>query len=167
MHLRRIRRPITRMDQIFHQLGGLVLGSVPTVILFVLLIAAYEALVRHPLEKMLNERRIRTTGAVEQARGALAAAEAETSVYEDKLRGAKAELFASREQRLKRWSEEREIALNEVRQLTQDRIKNARREIEESAAAARIQIEATSDELSGRILKAVLPRGVSLPEVGQ
>lgn len=155
------------MDLIFHQLGGLVLGSVPTMILFVLLIAAYEALVRRPLDKTLEERRARTSGAVEQARGALAAAEAETTVYEDKLRTAKAALFADREQRLQRWSGEREAALNEVRRLAQERVKAAVGEIEESAGSARKQIEAMSAELSSRILRAVLPAGTSLPEAVQ
>ena len=155
------------MDLIFHQLGGLVLGSVPTMILFVLLVAAYEALVRRPLDKTLEERRARTSGAVEQARGALAAAEAETTVYEDKLRTAKAALFADREQRLQRWSGEREAALNEVRRLAQERVKAAVGEIEESAGSARKQIEAMSAELSSRILRAVLPAGTSFPEAVQ
>ncbi len=155
------------MDQILHQLGGLVLGSVPTMVLFILLIFAYEALVRRPLDRTLAERRARTTGAVEQARGAMSAAEAETSVYEDKLRSAKAEMFAAREQRLKRWGEEREGTLNEVRRSTEQRVKAARREIEESAAAARTQLESTSGELSSKILRAVLPAGITLPEAGQ
>ena len=155
------------MDQILHQLGELVLGSVPTMILFVLLIAAYGALVRRPVDRILAERRARTTGAVEQARGALAAAEAETTVYEDKLRGAKAEIFAAREQRLKRWSEEREATLDQVRTSTAERVQGARHEIEESAAAARAQIEATSEELSSKILRAVLPAGIPLSEVSQ
>lgn len=155
------------MILILHQLGELVLGSVPTMILFVVLVLAYGMLVRGPLEKILAERRARTTGAVEQARGALTAAEAETTVYEDKLRGAKAELFAAREQRQKRWNEEREAALGEVRSSTQERIGAARREIEESAVAARAQIEAISGELSSKILRAVLPPGTSLPEAGQ
>ncbi len=155
------------MDKILHQLGGLVLGSVPTMIFFVLLIAAYEALVRRPLEKTLAERRARTTGAVEQARGALSVAEAETTVYEDKLRGAKADLFAAREQRLQRWTEDREATLNEVRRSTQERVKSAKREIEDSVAVARTQIETMSGELSSRILHAVLPAGISLAETGQ
>ena len=157
----------TLMDKIIHQLGGLVLGSVPTMIFFVLLIAAYEALVRRPLDRTLAERRARTTGAVEQARGALSAAEAETTVYEDKLRSAKADLFAAREQRMQRWTEDREATLTEVRRSTQDRVKFAKREIEESAAVARTQIETMSGELSSRILQAVLPAGISLAETGQ
>lgn len=159
--------PHIGMDLILHQLGELVLGSVPTIILFVLLILAYNILVRGPLEKMLAERRARTSGAIEQARGALSAAEAETTVYEDKLRGAKAEMFAAREQRVKRWNEEREAALHEVRQTAQERVESARHEINKSADAARAQIETTSSELSSKILQAVLPAGLALPEAGQ
>ena len=77
---------------ILNQLGGLVLGSVPTIVLFVLLVIAYSLLVQKPLVKTLEERRARTTGAVEQARGAIAAAEAETAVFEDKLRAARTEV---------------------------------------------------------------------------
>ena len=154
------------MDQILHTLGQLVLGSVPTMILFILLVAAYGFLVRRPLDRVLAERRLRTTGAVEQARGAMAAAEAETSAYEDKLRRAKAEIFHAREQKLKQWNAEREQALGEARQVTQQRILAARVEIEQSAGTARQQIEAVSAELSSRILKAILPVGVS-PEATQ
>lgn len=149
------------MDVILKQLGGLVLGSVPTMILFVLLIFAYNFLVRRPLAAVLAERYARTAGAVEQARGAIAAAEAETTVYEDKLRGAKTELLAAREQRLKQWAEDRERALGDVRRIAGDRVKAARAEIESSTAAARGQIEGLSSELSSRIVAAVLPAGVA------
>jgi F-type H+-transporting ATPase subunit b len=150
-------RPTPFMDEILHQLGELVLGSVPTMVLFILLIAAYGVLVRRPLERVLAERRARTLGAVEQARGAMATAEAETSVYEDKLRSAKAEIFQAREQKLKQWNAERELALAEVRESALRRILGARQEIEQSAAEARSQIEALSGELSSRVLAAVMP----------
>jgi len=149
------------MDLILHQLGELVLGSVPTMILFVLLVAAYGLLVRRPLDKTLEERRARTTGAVEQARGAIAAAEAETTVYEDKLRSAKAEIFAQRDRRLKQWNDERELALSELRRSAQERVQAARHEIEESLATAKAQIESSSAELTSKILEAVLPAGVA------
>jgi F-type H+-transporting ATPase subunit b len=152
------------MEEIFNQLGGLVLGSVPTMVLFILLIIAYGVLVRRPLDRILAERRKRTTGAVEQARGAIAAAEAETSVYEDKLRKAKAEIFHARDQKLKQWNAERDAAIDQVRQATQQRILAAKLEIEQSATTARAQIEGMSAELSARILSAVLPAGITQPE---
>jgi len=155
------------MDQILNQLGGLVLGSVPTMVLFILLVAAYGLLVRRPLDRVLAERRARTSGAVDQARSAIAAAESETTVYEDKLRAAKAEIFQARDQKLKQWNAEREAALAQVRQHTQERISGARQEIERSAQEARLQIVGLSDELSARVLKAVLPAGVRPSEVAQ
>lgn len=155
------------MNQILSQLGELALGSVPTMVLFVVLIVAYGFLVRRPLDKVLAERRARTSGAEEQARGAIAAAEAETSVYEDKLRAAKNQIFQARDEKLKQWSAERDAALAEVRQTMQEKVKAARAEIEQSGAAARTQIEGMSSELSAQILRAVLPKGVSAPEVTQ
>jgi F-type H+-transporting ATPase subunit b len=148
------------MDQILNQLGELVLGSVPTMILFILLVAAYGLLVRRPLERILAERRARTSGALEQARRAIAAAEAETAAYEEKLRAAKAEIFHLRDQKLKQWNAERAAALAQVREHMQERVRGARQEIEQSAQEARLQIVAVSDDLSSRILNAVLPAGV-------
>ena len=155
------------MDQIFNQLGELVLGSLPTVVLFILLVTLYGLLVRRPLDRILAERRARTSGAVEQARGALSAAEAETAVYEDKLRAAKNEIYQAREQKLKQWAAEREAALDEARTATQDRIRYAKQEIEQGAASARQQIESGSDELSAQILRAVMPAGFVSSEAAQ
>ncbi|MCU1321751.1 MAG: H+transporting two-sector ATPase subunit [Acidobacteriaceae bacterium] len=160
-------RPTPFMDQILNQLGELVLGSVPTMILFIALVVAYGVLVRRPLDKVLGERRARTSGAIDQARGAIAAAEAETTVYEDKLRAAKSEIFKAREEKLKQWNAERDAALDQVRQATQEKIKIARQEIEQSAVTARTQIEGLSSELTAQILKAVLPAGVTASEVTQ
>jgi F-type H+-transporting ATPase subunit b len=155
------------MDEILNQLGGLLLGSVPTIILFLLLVAAYGLLVRRPLDAVLAERRARTTGAVEQARGAISAAEAETAVFEDKLRAAKSEIFQARDAKLKQWATERDHALDQARESTQIKVKAAREGIELSAAQARQQIESMSEELSAQILKAVMPANAVGIEVAQ
>lgn len=152
---------------ILDQLGSLILGSVPTMILFVLLVTAYSLLVRRPLERMLAERRARTTGAVEQARGAIAAAEAETAVYEDKLRAARSEILAQRERRLKDRQAERERALGLARAQAGERIRMAKSEIEISAETARQQIEGTVAELGDRIVQTLLPRAARIGEVRQ
>jgi F-type H+-transporting ATPase subunit b len=155
------------MDEILNELGGLVLGSVPTIVLFILLVAAYGVLVRRPLDRILAERRARTSGAVEQARSAIAKAESETAAYEEKLRAAKAEIFQMRDQKLKQWNAERDAALAQIRQHTQERVRGARQEIEQSAQEARLQIVGVSDELSSRILNAVLPAGIRSTEVAR
>jgi F-type H+-transporting ATPase subunit b len=155
------------MDQILNQLGGLVLGAVPTMILFILLVAAYGFLVRRPLDRVLAERRARTSGAIEQAKRAIAKAESETAAYEAKLRAAKSEIFQIRDKKLKQWNTEREVALADIRKHAQARIEGAKSEIEQSAQDARLKIVGLSDELSSRVLKAVLPAEVRATEVAQ
>jgi len=155
------------MDQILNQLGELVLGSVPTMILFILLVAAYGFLVRRPLDRVLAERRARTSGAVERARDAIAKAEAETTAYEEKLRAAKAEIFQARDKKLKQWNAEREAALAQVRLHMHEHVRGARQEIEQSAQEARLHIVRQGDDLSSRVLDAVLPAGVRSTEVAQ
>jgi F-type H+-transporting ATPase subunit b len=145
--------------EILNQIGGLVLGSVPTIVFFILLVVAYGFLVRRPLDRTLAERRARTSGAVEQARGAIAAAEAETTVYEDKLRSARADIMAARERRKHQWEADRDAVLASARAAAHDRIQVARNEIEEASVAARKQVETATEQLSEQILRALLPDG--------
>jgi len=136
-------------------------------ILFILLVVAYSVLVQRPLERTLAERRTRTTGAVEQARGAIAAAEAETAVYEDKLRTARAGISADREQRLRQRQAERDRALASAREQAQVRVAAAKIEIEASVEAAKRQIDLAVDDLGMRIVQAILPSGVGRVEAQQ
>jgi F-type H+-transporting ATPase subunit b len=149
---------------ILNQLGGLVLGSVPTIIFLILLVVLYGFIVRRPLDKTLAERRARTSGAIDQAKGAIAAAEAETAVYEDKLRAARAELAAARDRRLKQWQSERDTVLESARSEAQSMVRAARKEVEDSAITARKQMEDVAGELSDQILRALLPSHGNLAE---
>jgi len=154
------------MDEILNQLGGLALGAVPTMVLFLLLVVAYGLLVRRPLDRVLAERRARTTGAVEQARGAISAAETKTADCEDRLRRARAAILAVREQRMKQWSAEREQALADARAATTQKVKAAKGEIEQSVAIAHLQIDGVCAELSEQIVRAVMPSEIR-PEAAQ
>jgi F-type H+-transporting ATPase subunit b len=153
--------------EILTQLGGLVLGSVPTIVLFILLVILYEFIVHRPLGRTLAERRARTSGAMEQARNAIAAAEAETSAYEEKLRIARSEIMAARERRLQGWQAERDAALEAARGAAQEQVRSGRLQIESASVEARKQIEAATSLLTDQILKAVLPDGAKLSEASR
>ena len=103
------------MDQTLRQLGGLLLGSVPTVILLTLLYILYTTIVHRPLRRVLDERRSKTEGAIEKSRADIAAAEARTSEYEQRLREARATVFRAQEARLKAVADARAAALHEAR----------------------------------------------------
>jgi F-type H+-transporting ATPase subunit b len=154
------------MDELLNQLGGLVLGAVPTMVLFLLLVIAYGILVRGPLNRVLAERNARTTGAIEQARNAISEAEAKAADYENRLRQAKAEIFSARDTRLKQWATERDLALADARAATMEKVLAAKAEIDQSVVLAQRQIESMSNELSDQILRAVMPAGTR-PEAAQ
>ena len=148
------------LDDLLRQLGDLVLGSVPTMIIFLVLVIAYRYILYGPLAKLLAERRARTIGAVEAAHAAIAQADAKSQEYEAKLRAARAEIFHQREQRVQQWNAEKDTALASARLAAQERVAEARAGIEAEAAAARQHIENAAGQLAAQVLQAVLPARV-------
>jgi F-type H+-transporting ATPase subunit b len=145
------------MDEILHQLGGLLLGSVPTMVLFLLVVVSYRFLVYGPLTRVLKERRARTEGAIEEANQSIAAAAQKAQEYEAKLREARKAVFEARTRRLRQWSEEREAALAAARESTQKKIAGAKLSMDQEVQDARRAIEGSAGELAKEVLRAVLP----------
>lgn len=145
------------MQELFQQLEGYFLEAIPTALLFIVLVLAYQVLVQGPLTATLRQRRARTQGAVEDAHKAIAHAEASAAAYETKLRQARAEIFKTREERIKQWNAERDAALDEARKSAGAKVSQARAELEAEAAHARRAVEASVAELSAQVVRAVLP----------
>jgi F-type H+-transporting ATPase subunit b len=144
------------MDETLRQLGGLLLGAVPTVILLTLLYVLYTAIVHKPLRRVLEQRRDKTEGAIEKARVEIAAAEARTSEYEQRLREARATLFRAQELRRKAAMEARAAALNEARSRAQAQVQAARAEIQNDRAGAQEVLRAEAQTLAAEIMRRVL-----------
>jgi F-type H+-transporting ATPase subunit b len=149
------------MSDLLQQLGGLVLGSVPTMLLFLVTLAAYRLLVHTPLTKVLQERYSRTQGAIEKAAAAVAAAERKTTEYEERLRAARAEVFHVRHDRLNTIHQELELALAQARAAAQEKTATAKIAIEDSTQAARLELDGLIGDLSAEILKRILPAGTA------
>jgi F-type H+-transporting ATPase subunit b len=145
------------MQDIFQQLGELLVGAIPTALLFIVLVIAYQFLIQGPLTAVLAKRRSLTEGAIEDARKAVAEAEAKAQDYAERLRQARASAFKLREQRAKQWSTERDTALDAARQAAGQKVREAQAELEAEAAAARATLQASAADLAGRAVRAVLP----------
>ena len=145
------------MNEILQQIGALLLGAIPTILLFVVLVAAYQFLVQGPLNRTLAERRARTEGAVEDAHKAISQAEAKATEYADKLRQARAEIFKMREQRTKQRNAERETSLDVARKAAGAKVSEAKAEIDAEAERAKLTIQGTAGELANQVVRAVLP----------
>ncbi|HUD74568.1 MAG TPA: hypothetical protein VMQ76_05800 [Terracidiphilus sp.] len=147
------------MQEILQQLGALFIGAVPTMLLFIVLVLAYQFLVQGPLTATLKERRARTEGAQEDARRAIALAETRVGEYADKLRQARGEVFRTREARVKQWNAERDAALDAARKAAGLKVNQAKAELEAEAAQARLAIQASAGDLARQVVRAVLPQG--------
>jgi len=145
------------MQEISQQIGALLIGAVPTVLLFIVLVLAYQFLVQGPLSKTLAERRARTEGAVEDAHKAIATAEARAAEYAEKLRQARAEIYKLREQRAKQRNAEREAALDAARKTAGAKVSQAKAELETEADQARQVIQGSAADLANQVVRAVLP----------
>src|SRR4051812_9754496 len=144
------------MDQTLQQLGELLLGAVPTVILLALLYALYTAIVHKPLRRVLEERRSKTEGAVEKSRADIAAADARTAEYEQKLREARAAVFRAQEARRQAALQARTNALNEARSKAQAQVQAEKKDIESDRVAAQDGLQAEVAALAQEIMRRVV-----------
>ncbi len=112
---------------------------------------------------MLNERRERTEGAIEQANAAAAAAAAKTQEYEAQLRAARSRIFQARQHKMEQWNRERDRAIAEAHEAAQSQVHEAKLALQTQAAAARRTLEGSIDELASEILRAILPKSTSTP----
>ena len=144
------------MDKILTQLGGLLLGAVPTVLLLITLMVLYKLILHNKLVEVLAERRARTEGAIQKAKADLAAAEAKTTEYENRLREAKIALYNTREARRKQLLDARATTIAEARAAADARVKEARAAIEKDVQTARGTLGAESEKLAAEIVRVVL-----------
>ena len=144
------------MDQTLKQLGELLLGAVPTVIMLALLYALYTAIVHNPLKRVLDERRNKTEGAVEKSKADIAAADARTAEYEQNLREARAAVFRAQEAKRQAAMQSRTNAVNEARTRAQAQVQAAKADIEKDRAAAEQGLQGEAAALAQEIVRRVL-----------
>jgi F-type H+-transporting ATPase subunit b len=113
-------------------------------------------LVHRPLLKVLAERHALTEGAVAKAQADIAAADANTAEYEQRLREARAAMFKELEQRRQRLIDARSQAVAQARHEAEARTKAARADIAKQVESAKISLQAQADSLAQRVIDQVL-----------
>lgn len=154
------------MEDTLRQVGELLLGSIPTMVLLVLLWGLYSLLVHRPLSRLLAERRARTEGAIEKARADTLEAEARTAAYEQRLREARMAAFRAQEARRKQILEGRTATIEAARAKSQERIAQAKAAIENDKLAAQATLQAESSRLAAEIVRTVLSPAVPQTPTG-
>src|SRR5271155_510722 len=140
-------------------LSELVVNAIPTMVMFLLIYVAYTFRVHKPLMAIRAERHGMTAGAVEKAKADVAAAEAKTAEYEQKLREARAKMFKQMEERRKKVLEVREMMLTETRKKIDGELKTAKAALAKEVADAKLGIEAQSEQMAQAVIQKVLQTG--------
>jgi len=154
------------MEETLRQLSDLLLRSIPTIVLFLIVYAGYHFLVHRPLVRTLRERHDRTEGAIERARADVAAAEAKTTEYEQRIREAQVAVFRAQEERRNAAQASRQDALHEARRQAQDRVAQAKAVLNQETEAAKGSLHADAERLANEIIDRILRRVAVQTPVG-
>lgn len=144
------------MDQTLHQIGGLLLGALPTVLLLLFLYVVYHFVLYRPMRKVLGERRERTEGAVEKARADIAAADAKAMEYEERIREAKVAIFKAQEARRKQAQDVRAAVVAEARGKADAKVQEAKTNIARDVELAKSSLRSEVERLANEIIQTVL-----------
>jgi F-type H+-transporting ATPase subunit b len=145
------------MDQTLKQVGELLLGAVPTIVILLSLYAIYSVLLHKPLTRVLEERRERTEGAFLKARA---------QEYEQRLREARLTIFKAQEARRQRAQQARSEAVLQARTRAQQQVREARAAIEQDMAAAQAGLQGETERLAAEIIRTILRPATAAPALG-
>ena len=144
------------MEETLKQVGGLLLGAVPTVLLFLVVFTAYQVLVHGPLGRILEERHDRSAGALEKARADIAAADARTADYEQRIRDARLAIYKAQAASRQKALEARAGAVTQARERGDALVRQARATLEADVAASKSMLQAEGNRLADQVIQSVL-----------
>jgi F-type H+-transporting ATPase subunit b len=143
---------------ILHSLGQLFLGSVPTIIVVLLLYFFLRWAFFTPIQKAMSERDARMQGARKEAAAVEAAAKQEMDAYHAALRKARGEIFAEQEAARHHALEDRAKLLKAMRARSQEEVEAAKKRINSELEIARAQVERDAPALAGEIVRMILEK---------
>ena len=144
------------MDEILRQVGTLLIAAIPTALGLLVVWAGYRFIVHGKLQQVLDQRHALTEGAIQKAQQEIAAAEARTANYEQRVREARAQIYQQQQAYRQRVLEQRNAALAAARKQAGDMVKQARAALEKDVLAAKTSLEQQANVLADQVIEQVL-----------
>jgi F-type H+-transporting ATPase subunit b len=144
------------MDEILRQVGTLLIAAIPTALGLLVVWAGYRFIVHGKLQQVLEQRHALTEGAIQKAQQEIAAAEARTANYEQRVREARAQIYQQQQAYRQRVLEQRNAALAAARKQAGDMVKQARAALEKDVLAAKTSLEQQANVLADQVIQQVL-----------
>jgi F-type H+-transporting ATPase subunit b len=146
------------MEQTIHDLGGLMLKAVPTIILLIVVYFYLKSMLFTPLDKVLRERDALTAGARKGAQESLAAAERREQEYQRKFAEARAEVYKAQEETRRKWLEQQAAQVADERSRMEGKVRAEKERIAAESVSVRENLALPSAELAAQIADTVLAR---------
>ena len=144
------------MDKTLHDLGGIVLNSLPTFVLVLILAYFVKRIYLGPLEKVLAERFRLTEGALKAAEESLQSVGASIARYEEDLSRARAEIYREQAEFLKKVQAEQAEMLHAVRVESEQLVSAIKLSLAWESSVARESLAEKSETLAAQIVDAIL-----------
>lgn len=148
--------------EILHQLAGLFLQAVPTVIIVFLFYLFLRGAFFQPIQKAMGERTARIEGAREEARKIETATKRALDSYNESLKKARAKVYAELETTRQAVLDERSRLIRAVRRRAQEDVDAAKKRIAADLAAVRAEMELEAPALASQIARMIIERPSSL-----
>ena len=144
------------MDATLHDLGGILLKAIPTLILLLIVHLYLKRMFFGPMRDVLAKRREATEGAMKSAEMLLAKASEKAEAIEVSLRKAREEIYQEQEEARRRWIGEQTAQVEEARRSSRDLIHQAKQQLDAETAAAKRDLTATTAALADQIAQSLL-----------
>jgi F-type H+-transporting ATPase subunit b len=144
------------MDATLHDLGGILLKAIPTLILLLIVHLYLKRMFFGPMQDVLAKRREATEGAMKSAEMLLAKASEKAEATEASLRKAREEIYQEQEEARRRWIGEQTAQVEEARRSSRDLIHQAKQQLDAETAAAKRDLTATTAALADQIAQSLL-----------
>ena len=146
------------MEQTLHALGGILLKSIPTIVLLLFLYLYLKAMLFGPLNRLLKQREELTAGTRNAAQKSLHDAERKVQEYEAKMREARAEVYREQEETRKNWLADQSSQVEGARERTGQTVQQAKEQMATEIIAARQSLTASAGTLADQIATSMLAR---------
>jgi F-type H+-transporting ATPase subunit b len=146
------------MEATLQALGQLLLKGVPTIILLLVVHFYLKWVFFRPMGEVLAKRRAATDGLKETAAAARAKAEEQTKSIEAQLQQARESIYQEQEEARRRWMTDQTTQLDSAREKARELIHQAKLQLDEEAAATKVQLQASAGTLADQIAGALLER---------
>ena len=146
------------MEQTLHALGGILLKSIPTVILLLFLYFYLKSMLFGPLTRVLKQREELTAGTRHAAQKSLKDAERKVQEYEAKMREARGEVYREQEETRKRWLADQASQIDSARERTGQTVQQAKEQMAVEITDARQSLAESAAALADQIATTVLSR---------